>query len=245
MEVTNHVVGGVSARIKVIAVSEDKISVVIVDDESLLRSGFEMILDAAGDIDVLATTSGAQALAEITRHRPDVVLLDIRMPDVDGLAVLREIQALNDPPVVTMLTAFAADEYVAEALRVGAAGFIVKDTDPVQLIQQVRALAGGSVVLSPQTTRAVLDSAVPSASAADLALVGELNVRERDVLRLMAKGLSNTEIGARLHLSVGSIKDHVRAILTKLAVANRVQAALVAQRAGLLTDQDDTGGKQP
>ncbi|WP_037310139.1 response regulator [Amycolatopsis orientalis] len=215
------------------------IRVVVVDDEALVRSGFQLILRAAGDIDVVATATGAQALREIGVHKPDVVLLDIRMPDVDGLTILRQLRALPDPPVVAMLTTFDSDEYIATALRSGAAGFLLKDTEPEHLAQLVRTLASGGVVLSPKVTRSVVDGFLDSgAGSAAVDSVSRLTDRERDVLVLIAEGLSNADIGARVHLSVGTIKDHVSAILTKLKVNSRVQAALVAQRAGLLRDGD-------
>ncbi|MFE0023283.1 response regulator transcription factor [Amycolatopsis sp. NPDC059021] len=215
------------------------IRVVVVDDEALVRSGFRLILNAAGDIEVVATAAGGEALDEITRHRPDVVLLDIRMPDVDGLTVLGRIRRLPEPPVVAMLTTFDSDEYIAAALRAGAAGFILKDTDPDQLAHLVRTLAGGGVVLSAKVTRSVVDRYLegredPAATAS----VGRLSEREREILVLIADGLSNAEIAAAVHLSVGTVKDHVSAILTKLKVASRVQAALLAQRAGLLAGDE-------
>ncbi|MEU1185451.1 response regulator transcription factor [Streptomyces sp. NPDC005820] len=216
----------------------------VVDDEALVRSGFQLILSAADDIEVVATTTGAEAVDTVRRTAPDVVLLDIRMPDVDGLTVLRELRVLPAPPVVAMLTTFDADEYILTALSSGAAGFLLKDTEPDQLAQLVRTLAAGGVVLSPKASRAVWRSH-PGASAAaddeDTARVGRLTEREREVLVLIAEGLSNTEIGARIHLSAGTVKDHVSAILTKLRVGSRVQAALLAQRAGLL----DAGRRGP
>ncbi|WP_158889219.1 response regulator [Amycolatopsis anabasis] len=216
------------------------IRVVVVDDEALVRSGFELILRAAGDIDVVSTAAGSQAMREVGLHRPDVVLLDIRMPDVDGLTILREIRGMPDPPVVAMLTTFDSDEYIAAALRSGAAGFILKDTDPEQLAQLVRTLAAGGVVLSPKVTRAVVDGYLDGgASAAAARRVAQLTDREREVLVLIADGLSNADIGARIHLSVGTVKDHVSAILAKLEVGSRVQAALLAQRAGLLEQSED------
>ncbi|MFD5243613.1 response regulator [Amycolatopsis sp. NPDC058340] len=215
------------------------IRVVVVDDEALVRSGFQLILRAAGDIDVVATATGAQAVREIGVHKPDVVLLDIRMPDVDGLTILRQLRALPNPPVVAMLTTFDSDEYIATALRSGASGFLLKDTEPEHLAQLVRTLASGGVVLSPKVTRSVVDGFLDSgADAKAVDGVARLSDRERDVLVLIAEGLSNADIGARVHLSVGTIKDHVSAILTKLKVNSRVQAALLAQRAGLLRDQD-------
>ncbi|WP_309111632.1 response regulator transcription factor [Saccharothrix sp.] len=211
------------------------IRVVVVDDEELVRTGFRLILQAAGDIEVVATPTGTQAVREISLLKPDLVLLDIRMPDVDGLTILRQLQSLKPPPVVAMLTTFDSDEYIAMALRSGAAGFILKDTGPEQLAQMVRTLVSGGVVLSPKVTRTVVDGYLGSGAGSQASeLVGQLTERERAVLVLIAEGLSNTDIGARIHVSVGTVKDHVSAILTKLRVGSRVQAALVAQRAGLL-----------
>ncbi|MFJ9565287.1 response regulator [Streptomyces fuscichromogenes] len=218
------------------------IRVMVVDDEALVRSGFRLILNAADDIEVVATATGAEAVDTVRRERPDVVLLDIRMPDVDGLTVLRQLRALPQPPVVGMLTTFDADEYIVTALRSGAAGFLLKDTEPDQLAQLVRALRAGGVVMSPKASRAVWQDRPGAAGADDeeTARVGRLTERERGVLVLIAEGLSNAEIGGRIHLSAGTVKDHVSAILTKLRVGSRVQAALLAQRAGLLD-----GERQP
>lgn len=221
------------------------IRVVVVDDEALVRSGFELILGAADDIEVVATTTGAEAVDAVRREEPDVVLLDIRMPDVDGLTVLRHLRALPDAPVVAMLTTFDADEYILTALRSGAAGFLLKDTEPDQLAQLVRTLYAGGVVMSPKASRAVWQSH-PGATAADdeeAARVGRLTEREREVLVLIAEGLSNADIGSRVHLSAGTVKDHVSAILTKLRVTSRVRAALLAQRAGLLDGRN--GSEDP
>jgi DNA-binding NarL/FixJ family response regulator len=215
------------------------VRVIVVDDEELVRSGFRLILAAAGDIEVVATVSGAQAVKEIGLHRPDVVLLDIRMPDVDGLTILRQVLGQQNPPAVAMLTTFDSDEYIATALRSGASGFILKDTAPDQLAQVVRTLAAGGVVLSPKVTRTVVDGYLGSgAGTAAASQVDQLSERERAVLVLIAEGLSNADIAGRVHLSVGTVKDHVSAILTKLRVGSRVQAALVAQRAGLLGNGD-------
>ncbi|WP_030670345.1 response regulator [Streptomyces sp. NRRL B-1347] len=219
------------------------IRVVVVDDEALVRSGFELILNAADDLHVVATAAGGDAVDTVRRERPDVVLLDIRMPDVDGLTVLRELRSLPDAPVVAMLTTFDTDEYIVTALRSGAAGFLLKDTEPDQLAQLVRTLAAGGVVMSPKASRSML-RAHPgpgggAASGADRTRVERLTGRERDVLVLIAEGLTNADIGTRLHLSAGTVKDHVSAILTKLRVTSRVQAALLAERAGLL----DTAGR--
>ncbi|WP_328601769.1 response regulator transcription factor [Nocardia terrae] len=215
---------------------------VIVDDEALVRSGFELILGTAPDVDVVGTSSGGGAAALIAERLPDVVLLDIRMPDVDGLTVLRQIRAMAEPPVVAMLTTFDTDEYVVTALRSGAAGFLLKDTEPEQLAQLVRTLAAGGVVLSPKAATSLLHAdnelGRMAATDAEVARVRALTERERDVLVPLAEGLSNAEIGQRLFLSVGTVKDHVSAILTKLRVGSRVQAALVAQRAGLLAERN-------
>ncbi|MGW6395067.1 response regulator [Streptomyces sp. NPDC055103] len=200
-----------------------------------------MILNASDGIEVVATAEGAQAADVIRRELPDVVLLDIRMPDVDGLTVLRQIQELREPPHVAMLTTFDTDEYILTALRSGASGFLLKDTEPEQLAQLVRTLAAGGVVMSPKASRALLRSH-PGAGApqdADVARVGLLSDRERDVLVLVAEGLSNADIGTRIHLSAGTVKDHVSSILTKLRVTSRVQAALLAERAGLLLAHED------
>jgi DNA-binding NarL/FixJ family response regulator len=211
------------------------IRVVVVDDEALVRSGFALILGAQPDIEVVATASGSDAVLTVHRERPEVVLLDIRMPDVDGLTVLRELRSMTDPPTVAMLTTFDADDYILAALDEGAAGFLLKDTEPEQLAHLVRTLAAGGVVLSPKVSRALL-AAHPDTKAVDeeVARVRLLTARERDVLVLVAEGLSNGDIGARIHLAQGTVKDHVSAILTKLRVTSRVQAALLAQRAGLL-----------
>ncbi|MEU8754392.1 response regulator [Streptomyces chartreusis] len=216
----------------------------VVDDEALVRSGFELILSAADDIEVVATTAGAEAVETVRREAPDVVLLDIRMPDVDGLTVLGRLRALAEPPVVAMLTTFDADEYILTALRSGAAGFLLKDTEPDQLAQLVRTLAAGGVVMSPKASRAVWQSHPGAAAVGDeeAARVGRLTDREREVLVLIAEGLSNADIGTRIHLSAGTVKDHVSAILAKLRVGGRVQAALLAQRAGLLDDGQRPSG---
>ncbi|MGW1602292.1 response regulator [Streptomyces eurythermus] len=213
------------------------IRVLVVDDEALIRTGFQRILDAADGIEVVGAVSGGQALRAVRETRPDVVLLDIRMPDVDGLTVLGDIRRLPDPPVVAMLTTFDMDEYVETALRSGAAGFLLKDTDPEALPPAVQSLARGGTVLSPKVTRTVVDGYL-SAGAQERPpkALERLTGREREVLVLIAEGLSNTDIAARMHLSTGTVKDHVSAILTKLEVSGRVQAALLAQRAGLLAE---------
>jgi DNA-binding NarL/FixJ family response regulator len=214
---------------------------VVVDDEALVRSGIGLILRAAGDIDVVATANGGDAMWEISLHYPDVVLLDIRMPDVDGLTVLNEVRAMRDPPAVAMLTTFDADEYIEAALQAGASGFLLKDTDPQQLARAVRALAGGAVVLAPSAARLMLDDGgEPRAEAA--AKIGRLSQRERDVLKLVAEGASNDDIAARLALTASALTQQIDAILSKLMVESRVQAALLAHAAGLFDEASDPWG---
>jgi DNA-binding NarL/FixJ family response regulator len=217
------------------------IRVLVVDDEALVRTGFTHILNASDGIGAVAAVPGGQAVQAVRELSPDVVLLDIRMPDVDGLTVLAELRRLPDPPVVAMLTTFDTDEYVEAALRSGAAGFLLKDTDPEQLPYLIRTLAEGGTVLSSQVIRTVVDSFLDQGGREPYAvrLVDRLSGRERAVLALMAEGLSNTDIGDRLHLSTGTVKGHVSVVFEKLRVDNRVQAALVAERAGLLRPPED------
>ena len=217
------------------------IRVLVVDDEALVRTGFTHILNASDDIRAVAAVPGGQAIAAVRELGPDLVLLDIRMPDVDGLTVLAELRRMPDPPVVAMLTTFDTDEYVEAALRSGAAGFLLKDTDPEQLPYLIRTLAEGGTVLSSQVIRTVVDSFLDQGGREPYAvrLVDGLSGRERAVLVLLAEGLSNTDIGDRLHLSNGTVKGHVSVVFEKLRVDNRVQAALIAERAGLLKPPED------
>ena len=211
------------------------IRVVVIDDEALVRSGFRYILEASADITVVGVGDGHEALALIAELEPDVVLLDIRMPGRNGLEILADLAARPAAPAVAMLTTFDTDTYIAEALRRGASGYLVKDTDPEQLPHFVRSLAAGGVVMSAEASRTVLHEQLGTVGD-DVAeqKVQSLTAREREVLVLLGQGASNTEIGAALHLSAGTIKDHVSAILAKFDVATRVQAALIADRAGLL-----------
>ncbi|QIB42674.1 response regulator [Streptomyces aureoverticillatus] len=205
--------------------------VMVVDDEELLRSGVSEILGCAPDLRVVAACRGGEAVETAREQLPDVVLLDIRMPDVDGLSVLRELRALPRPPQVAMLTTFDTDAYVGAALRRGAAGFLLKDTSPADLISAVRALGTGSGCLSLPMVRRLRDQGTTDPAGPRLAT---LSPREREVLALLADGLSNADIGLRLHVSIATVKDHVSALLAKLHVDNRVQAAVLATRAGLV-----------
>jgi DNA-binding NarL/FixJ family response regulator len=210
------------------------VRVMIVDDEALVRSGLGLILDSADDIEVVATSDGVHAVEETRRHRPDVMLLDLRMPQMDGLAVLRALEAQPFRPRVAMLTTFDADEFIARALGGGAAGFLLKDTEPEQLIHAVRMLAAGDSVLSPAVTRTVINGYLDGgARPVDVARIHAMSQRERDVLGLLGQGLSNADIGRRLHLSTATVKDYVSAVLVRLGVSNRVQAAIVAHQVGV------------
>ncbi|WP_179500056.1 response regulator transcription factor [Streptomyces sp. WZ.A104] len=209
------------------------IRVAVVDDEQLVRSGLNLILGAASDIEVVACCDGAEAVDRVRNGRPDVLLLDIRMPEVDGLTVLRRVAALPSAPAVAMLTTFDAGEYVGDALRAGAAGLLMKNTAPEQLVQAVRVLASGGRILAPEATGVVIEGYLSAARGAPDSTVA-LTDRERQVLALVGAGLSNREIARELRLSHGTVKDHVSSVLCKLGGVNRVQAAVIADRAGLL-----------
>lgn len=205
-------------------------SVVIIDDEGLVRYGFGLILGAADDIEVVASGNDTDALSIVAEHRPDVVLLDVRMPRISGLDLLAGITAMPDPPAVAMLTTFDAAEHLGRAMELGAAGFLLKDTDPEHLAQYVRVLAAGGVVLAPglDRTRLFAQTSEPVASP-------PLSDRGREVLRLLADGASNPEIAVHLGVSTGTVKEDVRGLLAAFGVTSRVQLALRAAAAGLLT----------
>ena len=217
------------------------ISVLVVDDVELVREGLRMILDAEPDLSVVGTAcDGAQAVSEVRRLRPDVVLMDIRMPGVDGLAATRHIlgTAGMPPCKVIVLTTFDVDEHVYEALRAGASGFLLKDVPAAQLVHAIRVVAAGEALLAPSVTRRLIagftGSPPPRASEPTvLPGVGELTARELEVLVLLAGGLSNAEIAARLFVGEATVKTHVARVLMKLGVRDRVQAVIVAFRAGL------------
>ncbi|MEU8413917.1 MULTISPECIES: response regulator [Amycolatopsis] len=214
------------------------IRVLLADDEPLLRAGARLLLKQAGDIDVVAEASdGAEAIDIVRRMPVDVALMDIRMPGTDGLAAVEEIAR---EVRVIMLTTFGDEAYVARALRAGAAGFLLKDTDPAQLIQAVRSAAAGEAVLSPRIAKQVIDR-FRDADAADAdnaararRRIEALTARELDVLVRVGRGLGNAEIAGELRLSNGTVKIHVSRILAKLGCANRVQAAILAHDAGIL-----------
>lgn len=213
------------------------IRVMLVDDEDLVRSGLRTILSSASDIEVVAECDDGVGVGDVAmRHQPDVVLLDIRLRTTDGLEALRRLRTLPRSPAVAMLTTFDVDEYVSEALRVGANGFLLKDTEPQELVRAVRDLAAGGAVLDPTVAARVLATVADEERAAEPArrLLTALSSREREVLALIGQGLSNAEIGGKLHLSEATVKGYVSSVLGKIGAVNRVQAALVAYRGGLI-----------
>ena len=217
------------------------IRVLVVDDVELVRTGLRMILDAEPDLEVVGTASdGVEAVSEVRRLRPDVVLMDIRMPGLDGLAATRHIlgTAGMPPCKVIVLTTFDVDEHVYEALRAGASGFLLKDVPAAQLVHAIRVVAAGEALLAPSITRRLIASftgAAPSTVTAVAAPgLDELTAREREVLVLLADGLSNAEIAAKLFVGEATVKTHVARVLMKLGVRDRVQAVIVAFRAGLV-----------
>ncbi|MFF1920641.1 response regulator [Streptomyces sp. NPDC058221] len=214
------------------------IRVLIADDEALMRVGIRMILENADDISVVAEAGdGREAAAACRAQDIDVALLDIQMPDRDGIAAAEDIARLSPRTCVVMLTAFGEEESVTRALRAGASGFLLKDTGPAELIRAVQLAAAGEPVLAPRITRQLLERHVDSGRNTEAALrrTGELTPAEQDVLRLLGTGLSNAEIAEQLYLSAGTVKAHISRILTRTGCANRVQAAVLAHDAGLLT----------
>ena len=217
------------------------IRVLVVDDEELVRTGLRLILEAEPDLTVVGTAvDGAQGITEARRLVPDVVLMDIRMPGLDGLAATRRLLGGPDPlPCkVVILTTFDVDEHVYEALRAGASGFLLKDVPADQLAHAIRVAAAGDALLAPSVTRRLIASFTHRHPAAPLGVVppgmADLTAREVEVLELLAEGLSNAEIGARLFVGEATVKTHVARILMKLGVRDRVQAVIAAFRAGLV-----------
>ena len=215
------------------------IRVAIADDQQLIRGGFRSLLESEPDIEVVGEAgTGTEAVAMVTRVKPDVVLMDIRMPDGDGLWATEQIAA--DPDLasthVVIVTTFELDEYVGQAIRAGASGFLVKDTEPVELIRAVRVVAGGEALLSPGVTKRLLERIAGTlAEVPDTTQLNVLTEREREVLSLVGLGLTNDEIGRRLFLSPLTAKTHVSRIMSKLLARDRVQLVVVAYETGLVT----------
>ncbi|MFF3333225.1 response regulator [Streptomyces sp. NPDC002888] len=215
------------------------IRAMIVDDDALVRLGLADLLGADEGIEVVAQAAdGLQAIEQATAHRVDVALVDVRMPRMDGITATTRLRGLPHPPKVITLTTFDLDEYVYNALAAGADGFLLKDTDPTEILRAVHLVAAGSAMLHPAAARRLIDryhaSDQPRATAAQ-ARLDRLTPRERDVLALLARGDTNADIATRLTMREGTVKAHVSRILTALEVTNRVQAALMARDAGLTT----------
>jgi DNA-binding NarL/FixJ family response regulator len=218
--------------------TERAIRVLVVDDEPMVCAHLRTILGSAPDIEVVDTAhDGAAAVESVIRHQPDVVLMDLRMPGVDGLIAIERIGRLPRRPAVVALTTFDADSYVIRALRAGASGFLIKSTPPEDLISLVRVAADGHTVLSPAATRRLVAAQADDQAARERALarVRELTERETEVLGCLGEGLSNAKIAERLSLSEATVKGYVSRTLDKLRCANRTQAGLLAYDAGLVT----------
>jgi DNA-binding NarL/FixJ family response regulator len=210
------------------------IRVLVADDQSMIRAGFRRLLADEPDIDVVAEAeNGLEAVDKVARFAPAVVLMDIRMPQLDGIEATRRILAADPAARVLILTTFDLDEYVYEALRAGASGFVLKDDPPEQLIAAIRTVAAGDALLSPAVTRRVIARFARLPSPAPPAALEELTAREREIFRLIAAGLSNAEIGRELYISETTVKTHVTQVFRKLDVRDRVQAVVLAYQTGL------------
>jgi DNA-binding NarL/FixJ family response regulator len=213
------------------------IRVVVADDQAVVRAGFRTILESEGDIEVVGeAVDGAAAVAVARRHRPDLVLMDVRMPNTDGIAATRELAGATvaEPVPVLVVTTFDLDEYVFAALRAGASGFLLKDTEPDELVAAVRVVAGGDGLVAPAVTRRLIAEFARVSAPPTAGPPPELTDREREILLLVAKGLSNTEIADTLVLSTSTVKTHVGNLLAKLGCRDRVQAVVFAYEAGVV-----------
>lgn len=218
------------------------IRVLLADDEAMIRAGVRAILSTAPDVEVVAEAGDGRAAVEMaSAHRPDVALLDIRMPRLDGLSAAAELRRAVPGTAVVMLTTFGEDEYIERALADGAAGFLLKSGDPHELIAGVRAVADGAAYLSPRVAQRLISEfggGRLTRRAAARRRTAVLSRREKDVLALVGAGMSNAEIAARLHVVEGTVKAYVSAVLARLDVRNRVQAAIIAYEAGMVDDPD-------
>ena len=220
------------------------IRVLVADDQSMVRAGFRMLLAGEEDIEVVAEASnGLEAVDKAARFNPSVILMDIRMPELDGLQATRNILASDGDARILILTTFDLDEYVYEALRAGASGFVLKDDSPEQLIGAIRTVADGDALLSPTITKRVIQRFARMPRPAPPKELGELSEREQEVFRLMARGLSNGEIGQELYISETTVKTHVTHILQKLDLRDRVQAVVLAYQTGVF--DGDRGSATP
>jgi DNA-binding NarL/FixJ family response regulator len=210
------------------------IRVLVADDQSMVRAGFRMLLSREPDIEVVAEAgNGREAVRKSASTKPTVVLMDIRMPELDGLEATRQILSADDDARILILTTFDLDEYVYEALRAGASGFVLKDDPPEQLLAAIRTVAGGEALLSPAVTKRVIEKFTRLPHAAPPAQFEDLTERELDVFRWVARGLTNSEIGEKLYISDTTVKTHITHILQKLGLRDRVQAIVLAYEAGL------------
>ena len=217
------------------------IRVLVVDDQAMVRAGFRLLLSGEEDIEVVAEAKdGLEAVDKATRVRPTVVLMDIRMPRLDGLEATRRILAADDRARILILTTFDLDEYVYEALRAGASGFVLKDDPPEQLLAAIRTVAAGDALLSPAVTKRVIKQFTRIPRPAPPKEFDELTGREQEILRLIANGLSNVEIGHQLYISETTVKTHVTHILQKLGLRDRVQAVVLAYQTGLFEQQSSS-----
>ena len=211
------------------------IRVLIVDDDALVRAGLSMMLAGAEDLQIVAEADDGDQVARARRRTcPDVVLMDIRMPRVDGLAATEQIRGRDGAPEIIILTTFDADEHVIRALRAGAGGFLLKDTPPAEIINAIRKVAAGEPILSPSVTRRLIAQVAEVRRSPARELLAQLSEREREVVVAIGQGKSNAQIGAELYMSVATVKAHVSRLLTKLGLNNRVQVALFAHDAGLV-----------
>jgi len=211
------------------------IRVLVADDQSMVRAGFRLLLSGEDGIEVVAEAeNGLEAVDKAARFQPSVVLMDIRMPELDGLEATRRILAADPGARILILTTFDLDEYIYEALQAGASGFVLKDDPPEQLIAAIRTVAAGDALLSPAVTRRVIQQFTRIPRAAQSSGLEQLTGRERDVLRLVAQGLSNAEIGEQLYIGETTVKTHVTHVLQKLQLRDRVQAVVLAYQTGLL-----------
>ncbi|QXG74499.1 response regulator transcription factor [Modestobacter sp. L9-4] len=228
--------------------TDNQIRVVLVDDQQLVRAGFRMVIDSQPDLTVVGEAGDGAAAVELLRRTPaDVVLMDVRMPGMDGIAATEQVTALPEPPRVVVLTTFDLDEYVVAAIGAGASGFLLKDAPPEEMLAAVRTVHSGDSVIAASSTRRLLQHVAPilrgaggaaDSAPADASALAELTPREKEVLVQMAYGASNTEIAAQLFVSEATVKTHVGRVLFKTGSRDRVQAVVLAYRTGLVAPAD-------